>query len=111
MNKPEADLPINTPPVVSPQEWESARQQLLVKEKALTRARDAIEQLVDDEAVGAGLCARSDIRVADSGERWHGRHPRVAEPGSLPPQPRERRQHVRVSIELVRPRAIENEQR
>jgi predicted dithiol-disulfide oxidoreductase (DUF899 family) len=33
---------MNTPPVVSPQAWEAARQQLLVKEKALTRARDAL---------------------------------------------------------------------
>lgn len=33
---------MRTPPVVSPQEWEAARQQLLVKEKALTRARDAL---------------------------------------------------------------------
>jgi predicted dithiol-disulfide oxidoreductase (DUF899 family) len=30
------------PPVVSPQEWEAARQELLVKEKDLTRARDAL---------------------------------------------------------------------
>jgi predicted dithiol-disulfide oxidoreductase (DUF899 family) len=29
------------PEVVSPKEWEAARQQLLVKEKELTRARDA----------------------------------------------------------------------
>ena len=35
-------LPMNTPAVVSAQEWEAARQQLLVKEKALTRARDAL---------------------------------------------------------------------
>ena len=33
---------MNTPPVVSAQEWEAARQQFLVKEKALTRARDAL---------------------------------------------------------------------
>ena len=33
---------MKTPPIVSPQEWETARQQLLVKEKALTRARDAL---------------------------------------------------------------------
>src|ERR1700734_2068721 len=33
---------MNTPPIVSPQEWEAARAQLLVKEKALTRARDAL---------------------------------------------------------------------
>src|SRR4029453_13438745 len=30
------------PKVVSPKEWEGARQQLLVKEKVLTRARDAL---------------------------------------------------------------------
>src|SRR5687768_3299883 len=33
---------MNTPPIVSPQEWDAAREQLLVKEKALTRARDAL---------------------------------------------------------------------
>ena len=32
----------NRPPVVSAQAWESAREQLLVKEKAVTRARDAL---------------------------------------------------------------------
>ena len=36
------DKNIKTPPVVSAQEWEAARQQLLVKEKALTHARDAL---------------------------------------------------------------------
>jgi predicted dithiol-disulfide oxidoreductase (DUF899 family) len=30
------------PPVVPPTEWEAARQELLVKEKELTRARDAL---------------------------------------------------------------------
>jgi predicted dithiol-disulfide oxidoreductase (DUF899 family) len=33
---------MRTPQIVSPQEWEAAREQLLVKEKALTRARDAL---------------------------------------------------------------------
>jgi len=33
---------MKTPPIVSPEEWEAARQVLLVKEKALTRARDAM---------------------------------------------------------------------
>src|SRR5215510_986365 len=33
---------INTPPIVSSQEWEAAREKLLVKEKELTRARDAL---------------------------------------------------------------------
>jgi len=37
-----APLAKNTPPIVSPQEWQAAREQLLVKEKALTRARDAL---------------------------------------------------------------------
>jgi predicted dithiol-disulfide oxidoreductase (DUF899 family) len=35
-------LAMKTPPVVSPQEWEAARQQLLAKEKAVTRSRDAL---------------------------------------------------------------------
>src|ERR1700729_2277596 len=35
-------LAMATPPVVSPQEWETARQQLLVKEKAFTRSRDSL---------------------------------------------------------------------
>jgi predicted dithiol-disulfide oxidoreductase (DUF899 family) len=35
-------LPKNTPPIVSPHDWEAARQQLLVKEKAFTRSRDAL---------------------------------------------------------------------
>ena len=30
------------PPIVSPQEWKAAREELLVKEKELTRARDAL---------------------------------------------------------------------
>jgi len=36
------DPTMNTPPVVSPEQWEAARQKLLVKEKALTRAGDAL---------------------------------------------------------------------
>src|SRR5208283_5584568 len=35
-------LGMNTPPIVSRQEWEAARLQMLVKEKALMRARDAL---------------------------------------------------------------------
>jgi predicted dithiol-disulfide oxidoreductase (DUF899 family) len=35
-------LAMNTPPIVSQQEWEAARQHLIVKEKASTRARDAL---------------------------------------------------------------------
>ena len=33
---------MKTPPIVSSQEWEAARQQLLVKEKTFTRTRDAL---------------------------------------------------------------------
>jgi predicted dithiol-disulfide oxidoreductase (DUF899 family) len=33
---------VQTPPIVSPEEWEAARQVLLVKEKAFTRSRDAL---------------------------------------------------------------------
>jgi len=33
---------MNTPPTVTPQEWTAAREALLVKEKELTRARDAL---------------------------------------------------------------------
>jgi predicted dithiol-disulfide oxidoreductase (DUF899 family) len=36
------DMLKTRPPVVSPQEWEDARQDMLVKEKAFTRARDAL---------------------------------------------------------------------
>src|SRR5688572_26927427 len=39
---PQQSLPPTTPPVVSPQVWEAARQELLVKEKELTRAHDAL---------------------------------------------------------------------
>jgi predicted dithiol-disulfide oxidoreductase (DUF899 family) len=33
---------MKTPPIVSKEEWEAAREELLVKEKAFTRARDAL---------------------------------------------------------------------
>ena len=36
------DKNMKTPPVVSAREWETARQQLLLKEKALTHARDEL---------------------------------------------------------------------
>jgi len=32
----------NTPPVVSPEEWDSAREEMLVREKEVTRARDTL---------------------------------------------------------------------
>jgi len=36
------DLAMKTPPIVSAQEWQAALAQMLVKEKELTRARDAL---------------------------------------------------------------------
>src|SRR6516225_7746809 len=36
------NIAMKTPPVVSQQDWEAARQQLLEKEKAFTRSRDAL---------------------------------------------------------------------
>jgi len=36
------NVTMKTPPIVSQQEWEASRQQLLVKEKAFTRSRDAL---------------------------------------------------------------------
>jgi predicted dithiol-disulfide oxidoreductase (DUF899 family) len=33
---------MDTPPIVSPHEWDAAREELLVEEKELTRARDAL---------------------------------------------------------------------
>lgn len=41
-NQKGGHLAVNTPPIVAPQEWEAARQLLLVTEKELTRARDAL---------------------------------------------------------------------
>src|SRR5919198_785952 len=39
---PKGLIAMKTPAIVSEQEWEAARQQLLVKEKAFTRSRDAL---------------------------------------------------------------------
>ena len=36
------DITMETPPIVSPQEWLAARKELLAKEKELTRARDRV---------------------------------------------------------------------
>ena len=33
---------MNLPPIVSPEQWTAAREEMLVKEKAFTRARDAL---------------------------------------------------------------------
>jgi predicted dithiol-disulfide oxidoreductase (DUF899 family) len=41
-NNHQPQTKLNPPPVVSPEQWETARQQLLIKEKELTHARDAM---------------------------------------------------------------------
>jgi predicted dithiol-disulfide oxidoreductase (DUF899 family) len=38
----EEGIAMNTPPIVSQEEWQAAREELLVKEKKVTRARDAL---------------------------------------------------------------------
>jgi predicted dithiol-disulfide oxidoreductase (DUF899 family) len=40
--KGNGDAAMKTPPIVSPEAWEAARLEMLVKEKAFTRARDAL---------------------------------------------------------------------
>ena len=45
---------MNLPPIVSPQEWEAARQELLVEEKELTRARDAMAAKAPADAMDGG---------------------------------------------------------
>src|SRR5262245_23969070 len=42
MERAKTTLPTNTPPVVSPQEWDAAWKNLLVREKAFTHQRDAL---------------------------------------------------------------------
>src|SRR5271167_2029884 len=41
-DRTEGQPAVKTPPIVSAQAWEAAREAMLVKEKALTRARDAL---------------------------------------------------------------------
>jgi len=45
-------MAISTPQIVSPQEWEAAREQLLVKEKEMTRARRAGSRTSTDAVDG-----------------------------------------------------------
>ena len=42
---------MNMPPIVSPTEWETAREKLLVKEKELTRPRDALAGMMSADDV------------------------------------------------------------
>jgi predicted dithiol-disulfide oxidoreductase (DUF899 family) len=75
-SKNETLTEMRTPPVVSSQEWEAAHQQLLVKEKELTRARDALAaqrrrmpwQAVDKEYVFEGPEGKASLH-----DLFHGR--------------------------------------
>jgi hypothetical protein len=58
-NRKGGEPAIQTPPIVSPQAWEAARQQMLVKEKAQMRAHDAL--------------AAERRRRSAAGRRWSGR--------------------------------------
>src|SRR5260370_42327424 len=70
-------MTMNSPPIVSPQEWEAAREQMLVKEKALTRARDALAaerrrmpwMRVDKEYVFGGPNGKVSLRDLFDGRR------------------------------------------
>ena len=68
---------MQTPPIVTPQEWEAARQQLLVKEKELTKARDALAAerrrmpwlLVDKQYAFEGPAGRASLPDLFEGRR------------------------------------------
>ena len=61
---------MKTPPIVSPQEWQTAREELLVKEKELTRARDA---MAAERRRMPWMAVEKDYRVRGAG--------RAGEPG------------------------------
>ena len=67
---------MKTPSIVTPQEWEAARQQLLVKEKELTHARDALaaerrRMPITRQAIAKhlALLAEAGLVTAEPGER------------------------------------------
>jgi predicted dithiol-disulfide oxidoreductase (DUF899 family) len=70
-------MKMTTPPVVSPQEWESAWQEMLVKEKEFTRARDALAaqrrlmpwQAIDKEYVFDGPDGKASLLDLFDGRR------------------------------------------
>jgi predicted dithiol-disulfide oxidoreductase (DUF899 family) len=70
-------LPVKTPPVVSPQEWDAAREQLLANEKAFTRSRDALAaerrrmpwQVVEKNYVFEGPKGKVSLRDLFEGRR------------------------------------------
>src|SRR2546429_5848262 len=61
------DTMMKTPPIVTPQEWEAARQQLLVKEKEVTRARDALA--AERRRMPGGAVEKEDVFDGPEGKR------------------------------------------
>jgi predicted dithiol-disulfide oxidoreductase (DUF899 family) len=70
-------IAMNLPPVVSPEKWTAAWQQLLIKEKEVTRARDALAalrrrmpwQAVDKEYVFEGPAGKVGLLDLFQGRR------------------------------------------
>ena len=93
----EPNVTMKTPSIVSPEEWEAARQRLLVKEKELTKARDAMaaeRRRMPWLAVDEGLRVRRPARPGEPARPLRG--PPAAD--RLPRVPRARR------ARLARPR-------
>ena len=51
---------MNMQPIVSPQEWQAARDEMLVKEKAHTHARDALRRRAPPDALDG---SREGVRI------------------------------------------------
>ena len=116
---------MNTPPIVSPQEWDAAREEMLVKEKELTRARDAlaaerrrmprmaVEKDYEFEGPDGKASLARPVRRAPPADRLpvllrpgHGRVPRArlrrllvhGRPGVAPVPPQRPRHHAGVRV-------------
>src|SRR5580700_10700862 len=85
------DTSMKTPPIVTAQEWEAARQQLLVKEKELTRAGDALAAqrrrmpwlAVEKDYEFDGPKGKASLLDLFEGRRQRGTHRAFCEPGVL----------------------------
>ena len=80
---------MNTPPIVSAEQWEAARQEMLVKEKELTRARDALaaerrrmpRMAVEKQYAFEGPDGKVSLLDLFDGRRAAGRLPLLLRPG------------------------------
>ena len=59
---------METPPIVSPQEWQAARDEMLVKEKEHTRARDALAAFTQGEGDVLLAYENEAIKAEEEGE-------------------------------------------